>query len=98
MGLECFVCSELDSIPCPDSNSDYNSWKADTQKYVSHDPATSTDGLSCGIIIGGKTCLEDLYLGSDVYDNKAFLSYVTRPWPTALTVAYQWKMAATTGC
>ena len=55
MGLECFVCSELDSIPCPDSNSDYNSWKADTQKYVSHDPATSTDGLSCGIIIGGKT-------------------------------------------
>ena len=54
MGLECFVCSELDSIPCPNSNSDFTSWKADTQKYVSHDPATSTDGLSCGIIIGGK--------------------------------------------
>ena len=55
MGLECFVCSELDSIPCPDSNSDFTSWKADPQKYVSHDPATSNDGLSCSIIIGGKS-------------------------------------------
>lgn len=52
--LECFVCSELDSIPCPDANSDYASWKAEAHKYVSHDP-TSNGGLSCSIIIGGET-------------------------------------------
>ena len=53
--LECFVCSELDSIPCPDDNSDYASWKSEAQKYVSHDPTASNDGLSCSIIIGGET-------------------------------------------
>ena len=56
--LECFVCSELDSIPCPDDNSDYASWKSEAQKYVSHDPSTSNDGLSCSIIIGGETLNE----------------------------------------
>ena len=56
--LECFVCSELDSIPCPDDNSDYASWKSEAQKYVSHDPSSSNDGLSCSIIIGGETLNE----------------------------------------
>ena len=53
--LDCFVCSELDSIPCPDANSDYASWKAEAHQYVSHDPAASNDGVSCSIIIGGET-------------------------------------------
>lgn len=50
--LDCFVCSELDSIPCPGANSDYASWKSETHQYVSHDPTSSNDGLSCSIIIG----------------------------------------------
>lgn len=52
--LDCFVCSELDSIACPDANSDYASWKAEAHQYVSHNP-TASNGISCSIIIGGKT-------------------------------------------
>ena len=54
--LGCFVCSELDSIPCPDSNSNYDSWKSQTDKYTILDTAT-TGGLSCSVVVGSKYLL-----------------------------------------
>jgi len=45
------VCSELDSIPCPNSNSNYASWKSQTEKYTILDSASS-GGLSCSLVIG----------------------------------------------
>ena len=55
--LGCFVCSELDSIPCPNSNSNYASWKSQTEKYTILDSAAS-GGLSCSLVIGSKFCLK----------------------------------------
>ena len=53
--IGCFVCSELDSIPCPNDSSDYASWRSQTERYTVHDINTSNDGLSCSIVIGSKT-------------------------------------------
>ena len=54
MTIGCFVCSELDSIDCPDSNSDYSSWKSISDHFTELDDSLSNDGLSCSLVVGSK--------------------------------------------
>merc|ERR1711953_1453172 len=47
----CYICSEIHTSPCPNSGSDYSSWRSQADKYTTLDSTAAKD-QSCSLVVG----------------------------------------------